>query len=144
MHGTISLKFIDAKQAKEIYHYKNTKRKLYVTLQWSKSDCILLYLVGLLFNFCFSSNHVYTAGNNIVVVLQLLIYLQKQNIPYSWIMDILLVAGYYLCMICDYTAVMGIVFQFGLKNKAIFVTRTILELKLRLFFHDSAILLFAV
>ena len=47
-------------------------------------------------------------------------------------------------MICDYTAVMGIVFQFGLKNKAIFVTRTILELKLRLFFHDSAILLFAV
>jgi len=59
-------------------------------------------------------------------------------------MDILLVAGYYLRMICDYTAVMGIVFQFGLKNKAMFVTRTILEQKLGLFFHDSAILLFAV
>jgi len=29
MHGTTSLKFIDAKQAKDIYHYKNIKRKLY-------------------------------------------------------------------------------------------------------------------
>ena len=29
MHGTTSLKFIDAKQAKDIYRYKNIKRKLY-------------------------------------------------------------------------------------------------------------------
>jgi len=29
MQGTTSLKFIDAKQAKDIYHYKNIKRKLY-------------------------------------------------------------------------------------------------------------------
>jgi len=31
MHRNMSLKFIDTKQAKEIYHYKNTKRKLYRT-----------------------------------------------------------------------------------------------------------------
>jgi len=29
MHGTINLKFIDAKKAKEIYQFKATKRKLY-------------------------------------------------------------------------------------------------------------------
>ena len=28
MHGTMSLKFIDAKQANEIYNYKNTQRKV--------------------------------------------------------------------------------------------------------------------
>ena len=31
MHRTMSLKFIDAKQDKDIYNYKNTKRKLYRT-----------------------------------------------------------------------------------------------------------------
>ena len=29
MHGTTSLKFIDAKQVKDIYRYKSIKRKLY-------------------------------------------------------------------------------------------------------------------
>jgi len=32
MQGTMSLKFIDAKQAKDIYNYKNIERKLYRTL----------------------------------------------------------------------------------------------------------------
>jgi len=59
-------------------------------------------------------------------------------------MDILLVAGYYLCMICDYTAAMGVAFQFGLKNIAILGTRTILDLKLGLFFRDSILILFAL
>ena len=31
MHGTIKLKFIEAKQANEYFIYKNTKRKLYKT-----------------------------------------------------------------------------------------------------------------
>jgi len=31
MHGTINIKYIKAKQAKEIYQFKNTKRKLYRT-----------------------------------------------------------------------------------------------------------------
>jgi hypothetical protein len=29
MHGQTNIKFINAKQAKEIYAYKNTKRRLY-------------------------------------------------------------------------------------------------------------------
>ena len=38
MHGTMKIKFIEAKQAKEIYQYKNTKSKLYRTNAaiWSK------------------------------------------------------------------------------------------------------------
>ena len=32
LHGTMTLKFIDAKEAKDIYHYKNIKRKLYRTI----------------------------------------------------------------------------------------------------------------
>ena len=31
MHGSTKLKFSDAKEAKEIYNYKNIKRKLYRT-----------------------------------------------------------------------------------------------------------------
>ena len=31
MHGTMNIKFIDAKQAKEVHLYQNTKRKLYKT-----------------------------------------------------------------------------------------------------------------
>ena len=31
MHGSTKLKFSDAKQAREIYNYKNIKRKLYRT-----------------------------------------------------------------------------------------------------------------
>ena len=31
MHGTIDIKYIEAKQTKEIYQFKNTKRKLYRT-----------------------------------------------------------------------------------------------------------------
>jgi len=41
MHGTMSLKFIDAKQTKDIYNYKNTKRKLYRTNAaiWYNKTC---------------------------------------------------------------------------------------------------------
>jgi hypothetical protein len=31
MHGTMNLKFISAKQAKEVYEYKNIKQKLHKT-----------------------------------------------------------------------------------------------------------------
>jgi hypothetical protein len=31
MHGTMNIKFIDAKQAKDVYEFKNFKRKLYKT-----------------------------------------------------------------------------------------------------------------
>ena len=31
MHGTINIKYIEAKQAKAIYQFKNSKRKLYRT-----------------------------------------------------------------------------------------------------------------
>ena len=31
MHGHMNVKFVNAKQAKEIYQYKNTKEKLYKT-----------------------------------------------------------------------------------------------------------------
>ena len=46
MHGTTRLKFIDAKHAKEIYHYKNTKRKLYKTkaAMWYNKTCRLKQL----------------------------------------------------------------------------------------------------
>jgi len=41
MHETMSLKFIDAKQANDIYHYKNIKRKLYRTNAaiWYNKTC---------------------------------------------------------------------------------------------------------
>ena len=41
MHGNMSLKFIDAKQAKYIYHYKNIKMKLYRTNAaiWYNKTC---------------------------------------------------------------------------------------------------------
>ena len=46
MHRNMSLKFIDIKQAKEIYHYKNTKRKLYRTNAaiWYNKTCRLKQL----------------------------------------------------------------------------------------------------
>ena len=46
MHRTTSLKFTEAKQAKEIYHYKNTKRKLYRTNAaiWYNKTCRLKQL----------------------------------------------------------------------------------------------------
>jgi hypothetical protein len=31
MHGPLNVKFVNAKQAKETYHYRNTKEKLYKT-----------------------------------------------------------------------------------------------------------------
>ena len=31
MHGKINIKYIEAKQAKAIYRFKNTKRKLYIS-----------------------------------------------------------------------------------------------------------------
>jgi hypothetical protein len=41
MHGTMNLKFIEAKQAKEIYQYKNIKRKLHKTnaAMWYNKTC---------------------------------------------------------------------------------------------------------
>ena len=41
MHGTMCLKFIDAKQAKDLYNYKNIKRKLYRTNAaiWYNKSC---------------------------------------------------------------------------------------------------------
>jgi len=41
MHGTMGLKFIDAKQAKDVYNYKNIKRKLYRTNAaiWYNKTC---------------------------------------------------------------------------------------------------------
>jgi hypothetical protein len=41
MHGTMNLKFISAKQAKEIYKYKNIKQKLHKTTAaiWFNKTC---------------------------------------------------------------------------------------------------------
>ena len=41
MHGSTKLKFSDAKQARDIYGYKNIKRKLYRTNAaiWYKKIC---------------------------------------------------------------------------------------------------------
>jgi hypothetical protein len=41
MHGTQNIKFIDAKQAKEIHQYKNTKHKLHKTIAaiWYNKLC---------------------------------------------------------------------------------------------------------
>jgi hypothetical protein len=41
MHGIQNIKFIDAKQAKEIHQFKNTKRKLYKTIAaiWYNKMC---------------------------------------------------------------------------------------------------------
>ena len=41
MHGTTSLEFIDAKQVKDIYRYKNIRKKLYriTTAIWYNKTC---------------------------------------------------------------------------------------------------------
>jgi len=41
MHGSMNIKFINAKQATEIHAYKNTKRKLYKTNAaiWFNKTC---------------------------------------------------------------------------------------------------------
>jgi hypothetical protein len=41
MHGPMNIKFIDAKQAKEVHQYHNMKRKLYRTTAaiWYKKTC---------------------------------------------------------------------------------------------------------
>ena len=41
MHGTMNVKFINAKQAKEVYQYRNIKRKLYKTNAaiWYNKTC---------------------------------------------------------------------------------------------------------
>jgi hypothetical protein len=51
MHGTMNLKFISAKQAKEVYEYKNIKQKLHKTTAatWfnesvEKKDKVLMIL----------------------------------------------------------------------------------------------------
>jgi len=52
MHGSMNIKFINAKQATEIHAYKNTKRKLYKTNAaiWFKKTCnTKLHLVGYLY-----------------------------------------------------------------------------------------------
>ena len=48
----MSLKFIDIKQAKEIYHYKNIKRKLYGTNAaiWYNKSCRLKQLTSTYIN----------------------------------------------------------------------------------------------
>jgi len=51
MHGTMNVKFIKAKQAKELYRYRNIKRKLYKTNAaiWYNKTCrksvILLVII---------------------------------------------------------------------------------------------------
>ena len=59
MHGTMNLKFSEAKQAKEIYQYKNSKRKLYKTNAsiWYNKICRLKRLTPTYINI-----HIY--GNN--------------------------------------------------------------------------------
>jgi hypothetical protein len=55
MHGTMNLKFINAKQAKEVYEYKNTKHKLHKTTaaiwfnETFREKGIKVHLVGFLF-----------------------------------------------------------------------------------------------
>ena len=46
MNGTVNVKFVDAKQAKEIYQYKNIKGKLYKTNAaiWYNKICIWFVL----------------------------------------------------------------------------------------------------
>jgi len=41
MYGTMNLKFISAKQASEVYKYKNTKQKLHRTIAviWYNKSC---------------------------------------------------------------------------------------------------------
>jgi len=41
MYGIINLKFINAKQAGEVYEYRNTKQKLYRTIAaiWYNKSC---------------------------------------------------------------------------------------------------------
>ena len=41
MHGTMNVKFINAKQVKEVYQYRNIKRKLYKTNAaiWYNKTC---------------------------------------------------------------------------------------------------------
>jgi hypothetical protein len=48
MHGTMNPKFTDVKQAKDIYNYKNIKRKLYRTNAaiWYNKTCIMTYTRG--------------------------------------------------------------------------------------------------
>jgi len=55
MHGSMNIKFINAKEATEIHAYKNTKRKLYKTNAaiWFNKNCGIiinsvtkLHLVG--------------------------------------------------------------------------------------------------
>ena len=43
MHETINIKYVEAKQARAIYHFKNTKRKLYRTKAaiWYNKTCKL-------------------------------------------------------------------------------------------------------
>ena len=41
MYGTMNLKFANAKQAREVYEYKNTKQKLHRTIAaiWYNKSC---------------------------------------------------------------------------------------------------------
>jgi len=57
MHGSMNIKFINAKQAKEVHAYKNIKRKLYKTNAaiWFNKTCrdnTQLHLVGHFYKIC--------------------------------------------------------------------------------------------
>ena len=52
MHRTMNLKFIDAKQAKDLYNYKNIKRKLYRTNAaiWYNTSWLIQEVADTVFN----------------------------------------------------------------------------------------------
>jgi len=59
LHGTMTLKFIDAKEAKDIYHYKNIKRKLYRTIAaiWYNKTCRQKQLTPTYVNICINGKN---------------------------------------------------------------------------------------
>ena len=59
MHRTMSLKFIDAKQAQDIYHYKNIKRKLYRknAAIWYNKTCRQKQLIPTHVNICINGKN---------------------------------------------------------------------------------------
>ena len=75
MHGNTKLKFIDAKQAKDFFKYKNTKRKLYKVNSaiWYNKTCKLRKLTPNLTQFnksgiyklsCMTCNKAYIGQTN--------------------------------------------------------------------------------
>jgi hypothetical protein len=53
MHGTVNLKYIEAKQAKEVYQHKNIKQKLHkkvAAIWYNKLPALICYSNGCLFS----------------------------------------------------------------------------------------------